>query len=265
MSGFIASARAIATRCIWPPESSVGLWSIRSPRPTRVRSSVDALAALLRRHAAEEQRHLDVLERRDLRQQVEVLEDEPDAAVAHVGELVARETPRRPRRRGGRCRSLGVSRQPMRFMSVDLPEPDGPTIATNSPGSIDEVDALQGLDLDLAGVVDLADASAMSMMAAVHRACGLLRSLVAQGRRRVDRRRAARREVAGEQSAWSRGSRSWRGRCGHESVGRPRNSSTSLPSIGRKDEARHDEDRDQQRRRGRRRACRRGPRGRRAR
>ena len=39
MSGSIARARAMATRCIWPPESSVGLWSIRSPRPTLSRSS----------------------------------------------------------------------------------------------------------------------------------------------------------------------------------------------------------------------------------
>ena len=31
---------------------------------------------------------------------------------------------------------LGVSRQPMRFISVDLPEPDGPMIATYSPRSI---------------------------------------------------------------------------------------------------------------------------------
>ncbi len=31
---------------------------------------------------------------------------------------------------------LGVSRQPMRFMSVDLPEPDGPMIATYSPWSM---------------------------------------------------------------------------------------------------------------------------------
>ena len=31
---------------------------------------------------------------------------------------------------------LGVSRQPMRFISVDFPEPDGPMIATNSPRSM---------------------------------------------------------------------------------------------------------------------------------
>jgi len=34
---------------------------------------------------------------------------------------------------------VGRSRQPRRFMRVDLPEPDGPMIATNSPSSIDSV------------------------------------------------------------------------------------------------------------------------------
>ena len=32
--------------------------------------------------------------------------------------------------------AVGVSRQPSRFMNVDLPEPDGPMTATNSPASI---------------------------------------------------------------------------------------------------------------------------------
>src|SRR5438874_6360529 len=31
---------------------------------------------------------------------------------------------------------VGLSRQPTTFMKVDLPEPDGPMIATNSPSSI---------------------------------------------------------------------------------------------------------------------------------
>src|ERR1051325_9858523 len=31
---------------------------------------------------------------------------------------------------------LGVSRQPIRFISVDLPEPDGPMMATYSPRSM---------------------------------------------------------------------------------------------------------------------------------
>ena len=31
---------------------------------------------------------------------------------------------------------LGLSRQPIRFIIVDLPLPEGPTMATNSPRSI---------------------------------------------------------------------------------------------------------------------------------
>ena len=42
--GCEASARAMATRCCWPPESCDGLWPRRSPRPTRAIS--DATAAL---------------------------------------------------------------------------------------------------------------------------------------------------------------------------------------------------------------------------
>ncbi len=46
----------------------------------------------------------------------------------------------------------------MRLSSVDLPEPDGPISAVNSPGCEREVDAVQHLDLDLgAGTVGLVD------------------------------------------------------------------------------------------------------------
>ena len=34
MVGRLASARATATRCCWPPESSLGRWDSRSRRPT---------------------------------------------------------------------------------------------------------------------------------------------------------------------------------------------------------------------------------------
>ena len=43
-------------------------------------------------------------------------------------------------------------------MSVDLPEPEGPTTATYSLRPDVEVHAPQGLDLDAARAVDLADA-----------------------------------------------------------------------------------------------------------
>jgi len=39
-AGSLISARAMAARCCWPPESSDGRWCIRSPRPTFCRSSV---------------------------------------------------------------------------------------------------------------------------------------------------------------------------------------------------------------------------------
>ena len=39
--------------------------------------------------------------------------------------------------------AFGVSRQPMMFMSVDLPEPDGPMMATYSLRADGEIDAAQ--------------------------------------------------------------------------------------------------------------------------
>ena len=36
----MTSARATATRCCWPPDSSVGSWSSRSPRPSRSSAAV---------------------------------------------------------------------------------------------------------------------------------------------------------------------------------------------------------------------------------
>ena len=43
-----ASARAMATRCCWPPESCDGLWPRRSPRPTRSTSSSRTASSTLR-------------------------------------------------------------------------------------------------------------------------------------------------------------------------------------------------------------------------
>ena len=41
---------------------------------------------------------------------------------------------------------VGVSRPPIRFSSVVLPEPDGPISARKSPGGNVEIDALQHVD-----------------------------------------------------------------------------------------------------------------------
>src|SRR6185436_14788268 len=42
-AGSVTSARAMATRCCCPPESSLGWWSRRSARPTRARAASAAL------------------------------------------------------------------------------------------------------------------------------------------------------------------------------------------------------------------------------
>ena len=80
--GLAISARAIATRCCWPPDISRG--QVVGPRP-----QADPLEVLERqrvalppRHALVVERQRDVLERGLEGDQVERLEDEADEAVA---------------------------------------------------------------------------------------------------------------------------------------------------------------------------------------
>ena len=88
IEGRFTRARAIATRWRWPPESSFGLWWMRSPRPTLSRVSRGPLAALRRRDARVDEGQLDVLQGVRAGKEVEGLEDEPDLPVADVGQLV---------------------------------------------------------------------------------------------------------------------------------------------------------------------------------
>ena len=108
-AGSVTSARAMATRCCWPPDSSVGSWSRRSPRPeplergrrprARVRSRADALV---------QQRRRDVVERGRPRQQVVRLEDEADRPAADARQAVVVEVrDRRPGEHGSRPASAG--------------------------------------------------------------------------------------------------------------------------------------------------------------
>ena len=79
-SGCIASARTIATRCCWPPESRSGYSRAFSARPKR--SSSSSASRLGRRPRAAPatlrgaERH--VVEHAHVREQVERLEDDPD-------------------------------------------------------------------------------------------------------------------------------------------------------------------------------------------
>ena len=142
-AGRVTSARATATRCCWPPDSSAGRCVRRSPSPTASMSVSSHSRS--GRVAADPQRQDDVLLGGQDRQQVVALEDEADRA----------------RRRRVRSRSLRPSRRvpsistqpavgrssPARMCSsVDLPEPEGPMIAVKLPGCERDVDAAQGVD-----------------------------------------------------------------------------------------------------------------------
>ena len=91
IDGFVTSARAIATRCCWPPESWLGVWRMRSPSSTRSSASRDRRARSAPPTPAVEERQLHVGLRAGAREQVEGLEHEPDVLVAQRGEFVLRQ------------------------------------------------------------------------------------------------------------------------------------------------------------------------------
>ena len=114
--------------------------------------------------------------------------------------------------RAGSCPHVGRSRQPRRCMNVDLPEPDGPVSATNSPGSTSSVDAAQRVHLHLAqrrrsssGRGRESDAARSSPASGRAGARCRLRAAAAC-RRRQQRRRRRR----------SRSSMPWRADVGHD-------------------------------------------------
>ena len=91
-AGLVTMARAMATRCCCPPESSAWVWVSQPVRPTAASAARAACVACGARLAAIEQRQLDVLRRRGARQQVESLEDEPEVVAAQQGALLAGQT-----------------------------------------------------------------------------------------------------------------------------------------------------------------------------
>ena len=131
-AGSVTMARAIATRCCCPPESSAGVWCSQPFRPTA--SSARAAAAW--RRAAGSPRYSSG-------------SSTFSCALVRASRLKPWNTKPKYRRlsraRSSRdsastcapmkryCPPVGRSRQPSRFMAVDLPEPLGPMMATNSP------------------------------------------------------------------------------------------------------------------------------------
>ena len=82
MLGRFTSARAIATRCCWPPESSLGRWRLRLAEADEVEQLLGTLERLGRGHAGVLGGERDVVDRVHRRDQVEALEDEADLGAA---------------------------------------------------------------------------------------------------------------------------------------------------------------------------------------
>ena len=78
IAGWLTSARAIATRCCWPPESSEGRWRARSSSSSSVSSSVDRARHSRLRSSCHERGEVHVLLGGQLGQQGVLLEDVPE-------------------------------------------------------------------------------------------------------------------------------------------------------------------------------------------
>ena len=96
MTGSPATARATATRCCCPPESWLGTCFARCAMPTRSRASVTRCRRSAGPHAAVGEGQLDVLEDREIADQIEALEDEADLAIADARRVRGLELGDRP-------------------------------------------------------------------------------------------------------------------------------------------------------------------------
>ncbi len=85
-------ARAMATRCSWPPESWRGIVVHPVREPHDLQGREDVLPARRAGESGEQQRQLDVLVGGQDRNEVVRLEDESDVARAERGQLRARES-----------------------------------------------------------------------------------------------------------------------------------------------------------------------------
>ena len=130
IDGWLTSARAHATRCCWPPDISLGRWPRRGRRPTASTTWSNHARSGLRPARLSGSRMF--------------------SSALRVGTRLKdwKTKPTRSRRRVVRSLSLslpsevpsttaspevGVSSAARQCMRVDLPEPEGPMMAVNSP------------------------------------------------------------------------------------------------------------------------------------
>ena len=136
--GSTTRARAIATRCCSPPESWPGRWLGAVGEADLAEQLAGSDSEVLAAGAGGCQLRLDVLQGGERRDEVELLEDEPEGAqpqrrelaVGKRSEVAAVEDDRPPD---------GRSSAPSSWSSVVLPDPLGPSSATKSPASIEKL------------------------------------------------------------------------------------------------------------------------------
>ena len=80
--GLVTMARAMATRCCWPPESSAGVWVSRPMQADLVQRRHAEFAPLPGGHAAVDQRQLDIFQSGGAGQEIVALEDKADIEIA---------------------------------------------------------------------------------------------------------------------------------------------------------------------------------------
>ncbi len=88
--GELIRARAMATRCCWPPESWAGVLRSRSPRPSSSQRSARPFDARLAAHRSRRrviEGKADIIDRAGPREEIEALEDEAEARAADAGEF----------------------------------------------------------------------------------------------------------------------------------------------------------------------------------
>ena len=136
------SRRAAARRRTAPP---AGARRGRRGRPARAARARAARVAASRR-PRDQRRQQHVLDRGQRRQQVEELEDEADVLAAQAGQRAVVEAVVAPAADRDAARASASRARRAMCSSVLLPEPDGPMIATNSPGRDRQVDAVERAD-----------------------------------------------------------------------------------------------------------------------
>ncbi len=146
----------MAVRCFSPPDIWWGRWLEPMAETDLPERRLGALAPLGEGDPGVEEAVGDVVESGNARRQVEVLEDEADTPGAERREVAVLS---RAKSRPSISTSpvLARSSVPMMLSMVDLPEPDGPTMATSFAASDLKADIAQSEDAAREAARDVAE------------------------------------------------------------------------------------------------------------